>query len=319
MIDFKEIKVRTENNKSYTDDFELFARDFFKSTGFEIISEPSRGIDGGMDLKIKEIKYNYETKKHEDFYWLVSCKHFAHSDNSVGITIEQNIRDRVDQFSCDGFIGFYSTIISSSLKARLESYQNQFLIKIYDKNKIANEILGFGKMDSIFCSYFPESYKLFRDTYFYSEPVKLFDFFFNKRNEFGELDFLITFFKSTDNVLKALRNSDDLNTFFEYQGINLLIDDDIIELYHQSLSNTSYNTGESHSRLRNEIIPNKIHQKYTLNFVPKLLIESKIYFSLISYEEEVGYSLIYPNLYLMNSEQELYLDKLYKELKEIIT
>ena len=49
------------------------------------------------------------------FQWLVSCKHFAKSGNSVKETDEPNILERLSSFNADGFIGFYSTLPSSGL------------------------------------------------------------------------------------------------------------------------------------------------------------------------------------------------------------
>ena len=55
MIDFKEI-ARANTGNGNQDSFELFARDFLNTLGYIIISEPSRGADGGKDLIVKEIR-----------------------------------------------------------------------------------------------------------------------------------------------------------------------------------------------------------------------------------------------------------------------
>lgn len=117
LINFKEIpigKKLTEN----LDDFEKFARDFLIASGFEIITDPTRGADGGLDIKaLEKRKGNFGTT---DFYWLVSCKHYANSGKAVGVSDEIDIIDRMNSNQCNGFMGFYSSIASSGLLKKLE-------------------------------------------------------------------------------------------------------------------------------------------------------------------------------------------------------
>ena len=64
------------------DSFELFARDFLTEIlSFEILSEPSRGADGGKDILAEERQLG--TLSENRTIWLVSCKHKAHSGKSV--------------------------------------------------------------------------------------------------------------------------------------------------------------------------------------------------------------------------------------------
>jgi hypothetical protein len=90
------------------DKWEDFARDFLEELGFQIESPPSRGPDLGKDLLISE-RLAGKLGKYS-FRWLVSCKHFAESRRSVGSEDESNIRDRLEHFQTDGFLGFYSTV-----------------------------------------------------------------------------------------------------------------------------------------------------------------------------------------------------------------
>lgn len=95
--------------------WEYFAIDFLEFQGFIIIDRPSRGIDGGKDGLVM-----YNNKK-----YVVSCKFFYYSGKSVGTQNEVSIIDRAKEHQAEGFIGFYSTVISSSLKDRFESYSQQ--------------------------------------------------------------------------------------------------------------------------------------------------------------------------------------------------
>ena len=87
ILDFKEIpEAHIANGKQ--DTFEMFARDFFETFGFIIEEGPDRGADGGRDLIIKEKRLGILGET--EIKWLVSCKHKAHSGNSVLSTDEQN-------------------------------------------------------------------------------------------------------------------------------------------------------------------------------------------------------------------------------------
>ena len=155
MINFKEIPHDG-------DLWELFARDFLQRMGFDIESPPDRGPDGGKDMLITEdIK---GTVFQGRFRWLVSCKHFSHSGNSVSEANEPSILERVKSFKADGFIGFYSTIVSSGLNTRLRLLRDTQDIKdyrIFDYKLIENYLLTAGFSESML-RYFPESYKLIR-------------------------------------------------------------------------------------------------------------------------------------------------------------
>ncbi len=118
MIDFTEIP-KANTGSGDQDTYEKFCRDFLHELGFSIIQEPSRGADGGMDLKVEEMRKGPFgiTKIH----WLVSCKHYAHSTKSITPQIEQDILDRVKSNHCQGFLGFYSTTVSTGLQKNWKS------------------------------------------------------------------------------------------------------------------------------------------------------------------------------------------------------
>jgi hypothetical protein len=157
ILNFEEIPQANHANGKQ-DEFELFARDFFAYLGYQIISEPDRGQDGGKDILIQEIRKGIagETK----LLWLVSCKHFAHSKSgkSVGVDDEINISDRVRAFKCQGFIGFYSTVVSSGLNARLADLVDAF--KVYHRGNIEEALLRDQEGMTIARRYFPKSMEI---------------------------------------------------------------------------------------------------------------------------------------------------------------
>jgi hypothetical protein len=139
--------------------WELFVRDLLVELGFIIESGPDRGADGGKDIIAREIvKGNLGS---HEFRWLVSCKHFAHSNKSVTEKDEPNILERVHSFKAYGFIGAYSTIPSSGLNSRLKSLKETGDLsnyRILDSKVIESHCISTG-FSNLLMRYFPESYK----------------------------------------------------------------------------------------------------------------------------------------------------------------
>lgn len=94
------------------EEWEFFAQDVLCYLGFKIIRGPSEGADAGLDLKVRRNEIDY----------LVSCKHL---NKNIGTSIEQDILDRIEQHDCKGFIAFYSTGITTSLKLRFEKFREK--------------------------------------------------------------------------------------------------------------------------------------------------------------------------------------------------
>jgi hypothetical protein len=155
LLDFKEIPKANGGDGSQ-DAFELFARDFFDTLGFQIEEDPDRGADGGRDLIIIEKRTG--TLGDSLIKWLVSCKHKAHSGTSVLENDEEDIAGRVEQFHCDGFIGFYSTIPSAGLSKKIKSLKDRYEIRVFDHEKIEKILLENTGCESLIKRYFPESY-----------------------------------------------------------------------------------------------------------------------------------------------------------------
>jgi hypothetical protein len=153
-LDFKEIP-EAHRGGGLQDTFELFARDFLKVLGYEVLESPSRGADGGKDLVVVERRTGVggETQVR----WLVSCKHKAHSGASVNPTDELNIRDRVEGYGCQGFIGFYSTLPSSGLSDMISGLGPRLETQIYDRELIEADLLRSSAGIQLAKRYFPVS------------------------------------------------------------------------------------------------------------------------------------------------------------------
>lgn len=169
ILDFKNIP--RANGSESPDTFELFARDFFSFLGYTILENPSRGADGGKDLIIQEVRTGISGNSY--IKWLVSCKHYAHSEKSISPTDEINISDRIQQHKCDGFIGFYSTLASSGLMDRLTSLQSNFLCQVFDSSMIEGKLIGNLEGELLAKRYFQKSISSYLINN--PRPVQLFD------------------------------------------------------------------------------------------------------------------------------------------------
>lgn len=168
ILDFKEIP-QANGNDGLQDSFELFARDFLQMRGYRIIDDPARGADGKKDLIVEEVLVGVAHEK--KIRWLVSCKHYIHKKSSVSDKDEINIRERLDQHQCDGFMGFYSTLPSNGLQNMLKGLPRWI---VYDREKIESCLLERNpKSLQLAARYFPESFKKYQIEN--PAPAKLYD------------------------------------------------------------------------------------------------------------------------------------------------
>jgi len=155
LIDFKEIS-KANVASGNQDCFELFAREFLNALGFSIIEDPDRGQDGGRDLIVSEKRAGIISDT--EVRWLVSCKHKIHSGASVIISDEGDISDRIQAHKCNGFMGIYSSIVSSSLNRKLKSLSDKYEIQVFDNEKIERILLENRNANKLIRRFFPQSY-----------------------------------------------------------------------------------------------------------------------------------------------------------------
>lgn len=156
ILDFKEIP-QANGGSGLQDTFELFTRDFLQYLGYRIVLAPDRGADGKKDLIVDEVIPGLVSEY--TIRWLVSCKHYAHSGSAVKDTDEPNIIERLRQHGCDGFMGVYSTLPSTSLSGLLSGIDNKI---VFDHEKIEGLLLRDSEGQHLASRYFPKSYLNFR-------------------------------------------------------------------------------------------------------------------------------------------------------------
>ena len=205
LLDFKEIPVANTGNGDQ-DAFELFAIEFFSEImHFDIISEPNRGADGGKDLIA--IEHQIGALSINDTKWLISCKHKAHSGHAVNTSDEENILDRIRQHKASGFIGFYSTLPSSSLNDRLDSFRSEYKIEVFNHERIETELIK-AKRNDIIQRFFPESYKKALAKKQKNEPSIIFDKYEPLQCEFCGKDLLKEHLHDQKAIVVLIENAD---------------------------------------------------------------------------------------------------------------
>ncbi|WP_191833348.1 restriction endonuclease [Pseudomonas fluorescens] len=169
ILDFREIpsaspKLRKARKqalmKEELDAFEKFAEEYFeKILGGVVVSRTTRGPDNDMDLGVI---INGERV-------LVSCKHYAHSDDAVGADDEHDPVSAIYSNGCTKFVGFYSSVPSSALVTKLEGLKSNkaigFDYEILKNSDIESRLLDKDSVAGwLFAArYFPRSYaNLFR-------------------------------------------------------------------------------------------------------------------------------------------------------------
>jgi len=167
-VDFKEIPT-AKGGQEGQDAWALFTREFFTALHIDVEEGPDRGPDSGRDLLIAEARKGIlGSGQHR---WLVSCKHYAHSNKSVSNRDEPDVLGRVSKFKADGFIGFYSTIPSSELNRTLESYKSKINVITYDSALIERNLLNNPDLNGVFERFFPQSYREYRKASFAPQAI----------------------------------------------------------------------------------------------------------------------------------------------------
>ena len=220
LIDFKEIPQANSGNGDQ-DTFELFARDFFEVLGYVIIQHPDRGADGKKDLIIQESRVGLSGTSH--IKWLVSCKHYVFSGKSVSDIDEPNILERVTVHKCDGFIGFYSTLPSTSLGKNFEGLKSKIDIQSFDKEYIEKILLETPQGLKIVSRYFPKSFSNY--TRENPKPSKIFadelsiNCEYCKRNLLEDKSgILVLLRRPTDYSLAEYKESPTIDGYFSCKG-----------------------------------------------------------------------------------------------------
>lgn len=157
VVDFTEI-AQAGTGSGNQDDFEFFAQAFLESQGYEVVRKPARGPDGGVDLIVLERRSYPEVIR-----WLVSAKHKAHGGRAVSNRDEPNISDDVRANGCNGFLGVYSTIMTSRLEKTLRGISDNTEIEtcVFQSRELEGLIIQDSSPTSVFASFFPKSHAKF--------------------------------------------------------------------------------------------------------------------------------------------------------------
>lgn len=298
LIDFKEIP-QANTGEGNQDTWELFARDFFESQGFVTRLDPSRGADNGLDLKISKSRPDAYGNVHE-VNWLVSCKHFAHSGNSVKAKDELDVHDRVLSNGCTGFIGFYSTLAASSLRNKLDGLRHSIEYDIFDCKKIEGRIVNTPACENLLLRYFPYSFRSWRELYYLNLPVKLFTHYFNCK---GYEDTLIkNIFGTIENSIQAFIRSASFEGFLALHSIECVCYDSIFEPWYNYKGNDFLTL----------LIPGKLAEDLSVEVKPDPILFSVHLVDRASY-------ILYPNHFIYDRYYKSYYHDMFHDIKKMLS
>lgn len=141
---------------------ENFAYHYFSLLGYDVVTVPSTGNDGGKDLILEESLLGCQGCK---MRWLVSCKNTMQArggkGRSVGVDDENVHLGRLRQYNCLGFKGFYPY----GLSGRLQDYLSQQFdptcapFEIITETMVAESVIGKPEFYEMVRVFLPETYQ----------------------------------------------------------------------------------------------------------------------------------------------------------------
>ena len=159
MVASAKVAVMVPSVSPDLDAFEKFASEFFTHVcGCTVIEAVARGQDGGRDLVVEgQLSIDVNGK------FLVSCKHKASSGKSVNTDYDEpNVKGRLDASGAQFFVGFYSTIASTSLRRHLEDTRRnhkEFDFLLFNSADIESRLISLDEPRGwlLAARYFPKS------------------------------------------------------------------------------------------------------------------------------------------------------------------
>jgi hypothetical protein len=305
IIDFTEIPSKESTKTALSDSFELFARDFFLTLGYDIVEHPSRGADGKKDLIVRRSGEKY----------LVSCKHFAKSKRGVSDFDEINILERLEVHDCDGFIGFYSTIPNTTLSDMVVALKRRRPVEIFDRELIEFNIIGIPRCLNIFQRYFPKSFEKWRASYDYLEPLKLFKHYLQQHYK-REWAVVKHIFHDEAIFWKTLRKTENLSEALALHGWQLL--------YDEKLDRISADEPIYFPKLFEDIAPGELRGKSYSELEQHKLGWGIIWSDLQGDNGSVIYTVaseawysVFHNFFIVNASSKGYFEKFFSYLRDI--
>ena len=138
--------------------FENFCMELLEYMDFKISVPPAIGPDSGRDIICEEpVRY-----ARQGFRWLVSCKHYARSKNSVGVNDDEAKPHKLTEHACDGFMFFFSTGYTESFRTSVENICHQIRrpYKIFNALEIEKVLLSSPAFYPLIRRYLPNSHDL---------------------------------------------------------------------------------------------------------------------------------------------------------------
>ena len=136
--------------------FENFCMHLLDEMGLHIPVQPAVGPDGGRDI-ICEEPSRFGSR---GYRWLVSCKHYAHSGRSVGVSDDAAHANKLVEHGCNGFMFFFSTPFSEGFRTSVDKVCNQInsQSRIFNCYEIEKILLSSPRFYPLIRQYLPNSH-----------------------------------------------------------------------------------------------------------------------------------------------------------------
>ena len=136
--------------------FENFCMHLLQDMGLDIPVQPAIGADGGRDIVCEEPS-QFASR---GYRWLVSCKHYAGSRNSVGVNNDAAKPHKLAEHGCNGFMFFFSTGFTEGFRTSVEKVCEQIRSqnKIFNSYDIERILISSPKFYPLIRQYFPLSH-----------------------------------------------------------------------------------------------------------------------------------------------------------------
>jgi hypothetical protein len=136
--------------------FENFCMHLLQDMGLNIPVPPAIGADGGRDIVCEEPS-QFATR---GYRWLVSCKHFAGSGNSVGVNRDWAKPHKLTEHGCNGFMFMFSTGFTEDFRSSVDKICHQIRgqYRIFNHLDIERILLSSPKFFPLIRQYFPLSH-----------------------------------------------------------------------------------------------------------------------------------------------------------------
>ncbi|EIF8961090.1 restriction endonuclease [Vibrio parahaemolyticus] len=139
--------------------FENFCMHLLELLGFTVPTPPAIGPDGGRDIICEEPSKFAHAR---GYRWLVSCKHYAGSGRSIGVSDDAALPHKLIEHDCDGFLFMCSTAFTEGFRTSTDNVCRNMNSQyhMFNSYDLENTLLSSPRFYPLIHQYFPNSHNL---------------------------------------------------------------------------------------------------------------------------------------------------------------